>query len=384
VFGYELLFREGLEACFAASDLEAACRSTLDSSLLMGLDVLCGGSYAFVNCTREALLKGHARVLPPQSTVIEVLESVVPDGEIEQACRALRSAGYLIALDDFVPDDARASLVPVADFIKLDLIGTPRNQWQSMVTRYSPQVRMLAEKVETRGDFVATRSMGFTYFQGFFFAKPTTLSATDIPPNQVNYVRMLHAVHQPAIDFRRLEALIKQEASLCYRLLRYLNSALFNFAREIRSIRHALSMLGENEIRRWISLAATVGAGQQRPEELLQTALVRAHFCELVSGQWQRGETDYFLLGLLSLLDAILGVSMATLLAGLPIDREIKAALLGAPSQLRPLYDLVLAHENADWVKCSEIANRFHIPEQKIAEAYLESVRWAREVVGSR
>ena len=383
VFGYELLFREGLEACFGASDVEAACRSTLDSSLLMGLDVLCGGSYAFVNCTREALLKGHARVLPPQTTVVEVLESVVPDPEIESVCRDLRSTGYLVALDDFVPEDPRTALVPVVDMIKLDLIGTPRNRWQNMAARYAPQVRMLAEKVETRADFLAARSMGFTYFQGFFFAKPTTLSATDVPPSQLNYVRMLNIVHQPTIDFRKLEALIKQEASLCYRLLRYLNSAVFAFAREIRSVRHALSMLGENEIRRWISLAATVGAGQQRPEELLKTALVRAHFCEVVSGQWHRGENDYFLLGLLSLLDAILGVSMSTLLERLPIDREIKAALLGAPSRLRPLYELVLAHESANWAKCGEIANRFHIPEQKIAEAYLESVKWAREVAES-
>jgi EAL and modified HD-GYP domain-containing signal transduction protein len=152
VFGYELLFREGLEACFGASDVEAACRSTLDSSLLMGLDVLCGGSYAFVNCTREALLKGHARVLPPQTTVVEVLESVVPDPEIESVCRDLRSTGYLVALDDFVPEDPRTALVPVVDMIKLDLIGTPRNRWQNMAARYAPQVRMLAEKVETRAD----------------------------------------------------------------------------------------------------------------------------------------------------------------------------------------------------------------------------------------
>ncbi len=381
VFGYELLFREGLKACFSASDMEAACRSTLDSSLLMGLDVLCGGSYAFINCTREALLEGHATVLPPRSTVVEVLETVRPDAKVEEACRSLKNSGYLIALDDFVPDDPRSSLVPIADFIKLDVILTPRNQWRAMAARYGPRVRMLAEKVENREDFLATRNMGFVYFQGYFFERPAVLSTTEIPPSQLNYVRMLHAVHQPAIDFGKLEALIKQEASLCYRLLRYLNSAVFGFAREIRSVRHALSMLGEGEIRRWISLAATVGAGQQRPAELLQTALVRAHFCELVSGQLQRGETDYFLLGLLSLLDAILGVPMDTLLQRVPVDREIKAALLGMPSRLRPLYDLMLAQENGDWGKCAEIADRFHIPEQEIAEAYLKSIRWAREVV---
>ncbi len=380
VFGYELLFREGLEACFSGKDVDAASRSTLDSSLLMGLDVLCGGAYAFINCTRDTLLKGHAKLLPARSTVIEILESVAPAPEVEAACRGLKTSGYLLALDDFIPDDPREVLVKMVDIIKLDLIATPRDQWQKMASRYAPRIQMLAEKVETREDFLLTRSMGFAYFQGYFFQRPVTVSASEIPPSQLNYVRMLHVVHQPQIDFVKLEGLIKQEASLCYRLLRYLNSAVFGFAREIRSIRHALSMLGENEIRRWISLAATVGAGQQRPAELLQTALVRAHFCELVSGQLQRGETEYFLLGLLSLIDAILGIPMAAVLERLPLDREIKATLLGMPSRLRPLYDLMLAQENADWPKCSEIADRFHIPEQEIADAYLQSVHWAREV----
>lgn len=381
VFGYELLFREGLEACFSSNDLEAACRSTVDTSLLMGLDTLCGGAYAFVNCTREALLREHVTLLPSNNTVVEVLESVAPDAEIEEACRKLRSAGYLVALDDFVPNDPREPLTALVDLIKLDLPGTPRHEWQKMVSRYAPRIQMLAEKVETREEFQATRNMGFTYFQGYFFQRPVIVSATEVPPSQLNYARMLQVVNQPTIDFGKLEKLIKQEASLCYRLLRYLNSAVFGFTREIRSVRHALSMLGEQEIRRWISLAATVGAGQHRPAELLQSALMRAHFCEVVSRRVARGEAEYFLLGLLSLIDAILGMPMQKILEGLPLDREIKAALLGMPGKLKPLYDLMVAQENADWAKCGELARRLRIPEEDIAKAYLESVHWAREIM---
>ena len=383
VFGYELLFRGGLEACFSATDLEAACRTTLDSSLLMGLDVLCGGAYAFVNCTREALLQGHATLLPPHSTVVEVLETVPADAEVEAACRSLKNSGYLVALDDFVPEDPREALVSVVDFIKLDLKLTPRDQWQKMVARYGGRVQMLAEKVENRQDFQDTRSMGFTYFQGYFFERPVIVSAREVPPNQINYVRMLQVVHQPVIDFAALERLIKQEASLCYRLLRYLNSAVFGFAREIRSVRHALSMLGEDEIRHWISLAATVGAGQKGPAELLQTALVRAHFCELISRRLPRGQGEYFLLGLLSLIDTMLGMPMSTILEGLPVDREIKAVLLGKRSGLQPLYELMLAQERADWRRCNEIAAHLHIPEEEVADAYVRSVQWAREVLSS-
>jgi EAL and modified HD-GYP domain-containing signal transduction protein len=311
------------------------------------------------------------------------LETVPADAQVEAACRSLKKAGYLVALDDFVPEDPREALTGVVDFIKLDLKLTPRDQWQSMVARYGSRVQMLAEKVESRQDFLDTRSMGFSYFQGYFFERPVIVSVSEVPPSQINYVRMLQVVHQPAIDFAALEGLIKQEASLCYRLLRYLNSAVFGFAREIRSVRHALSMLGEDEIRHWISLAATVGAGQKGPAELLQTALVRAHFCELVSRRLPRGQSEYFLLGLLSLIDAILGTPMGTILEGLPVDREIKAVLLGKPSGLQPLYELMLAQEMADWRRCNEIAARLHIPEQEVADAYVRSVQWAREVLAN-
>jgi EAL and modified HD-GYP domain-containing signal transduction protein len=191
---------------------------------------------------------------------------------------------------------------------------------------------------------------------------------------------MLQAVHRPVLDWKGLEELIKQEASLCYRLLRYLNSAAFGFVSEIRSIRHALSMLGEREIRRWISLVATLGAGQNKGDELVQSALVRAHFCELVSRRIGHREPDCFLVGLLSLIDAILGISMPDLLDRVSVDREIKAALLGKPSVPRAILDLVQAQENADWQRCSQLACELHVSEAELSQAYIDSIGWAREV----
>jgi c-di-GMP-related signal transduction protein len=381
LFGYELLFREGLENRFDGTDAEKACRTTLDSSLLMGLDQLCARSYTFINCTREVLLSGQATVLPAHSTVIEVLESVAPERDIYNACLRLKEAGYLIALDDFVPDDRREPLADLADIIKLDLIASPRDSWKRMVDRYRKQaIRMLAEKVETRDEFVATRAMGFTYFQGYFFQRPTVLSTNVVPPAQLNYLRMLEVANRPELDWVELEKLIKKEASICYRLLRYLNSAAFAFVREIRSIRHALSMLGEREIRKWISLVATIGAGQNKPGELVQSALIRARFCELLSPQTSGRNADDFLLGLLSLMDAILGMTMEELLRRVPVDREIKAALLGMPSRLRPLYELMLAQETADWERCNRLAGELHLAEADVAHAYVHALQWARDI----
>jgi EAL and modified HD-GYP domain-containing signal transduction protein len=384
VIGYELLFRDGITNHFTASDVDAACRTTLDSSWLMGLDVLCAGALAFVNCTREALLAGYPTLLPPHATVVEILENVSPAPEIFYVCRDLKRAGYLIALDDFVPNDSREPLVQVVDMIKLELPATPRKYWRQLVDRYEKQgVRMLAEKVETHDEFLATQDAGFTYFQGYFFQQPVTLSTTEVPASEFNYLRMLQAAFRPVLDWDVLESLVKQEPSLCYRLLRYLNSPAFGLLNEIRSVRHALTILGEREIRKWISVVATLAMGSRKPGELVQTALLRGHFCELISRQLHQRTSDAFLLGLLSLMDAILGVPLSEVLRRVSVDNKIKEALLHEPSPLLPVYELVLAHENANWEECRRIAEGLKLQEAELGELYLESIQWAGTVMRS-
>jgi c-di-GMP-related signal transduction protein len=381
VFGYELLFRDGVEDYFRSTDPEAASRSTLDSSMLMGLDVLCAGRRAFVNCTREVLLKDYVTLLPPQQTVVEVLETVEPDALVMSACQRLKEAGYMIALDDFAVNDPREKLTDLADIIKVDLRRTLPQQRAAMIKRYGPwRCRLLAEKVETREEFVAAKEVGFVYFQGYFFRRPEIVATHEIPANRVNYIRMLQAVSKPELDTREIENVIKTEASLCYRLLRYLNSAVFGFSTEIHSIRHALSLLGEREVRRWVRLVATLGAAQQKSTELVTTALVRARFCELLSPKIQHGDSDLFLLGLLSLIDVILEIPMATVLENVPVDQETKAVLLGGASRLRPLYQLMLAQESGEWQNVGELARSLHLSESEVAETYFNAMQWARQV----
>ncbi|HZQ68159.1 MAG TPA: HDOD domain-containing protein [Terriglobales bacterium] len=381
VFGYELLFRDGVETYFCSPDANAAARSTLNSSLLMGLDTLCDGKRAFVNCTHDVLQGDYVTLLPSEQVVVEILESVVPDSVVEAACMRLKEAGYLIALDDFAYDDPRQSLAQFADIIKVDLRATTGEQRAQMVQRYGPwKSRMLAEKVETREEFVEAKAMGFLYFQGYFFRKPEILSAHDIPENRLNYMRMLQEVSRPELDTRAIEKLIKSEASLCYRLLRYLNSAMFAFTSEIHSVRHALSMLGEREVRRWIRLAATLGAGQDRSSELVISALVRARFCELISPQINHGDSDLFLMGLLSMMDAILEIPIADVVSKIALDRETRAVLLGGASRLRPVYQLMLAEEAGEWEQAAILARSLQLADSDVAELYWQAMQWAREV----
>jgi c-di-GMP-related signal transduction protein len=266
VFGYELLFRDGIENIFRASDAEAAAHSTLDSTLLMGFDVLCDGQRAFINCTRDLLLKDGITLLPSEQTIVEVLEDVEPDDLVTAACQRLKVAGYTIALDDYIANDRREPLTALADIVKVDFERTSRADQQALVKRFAPLGRrMLAEKVETQEQFAVAQEMGYVYFQGYFFRRPEVLRAREIPTNRANYLRMLAAVSEDEMDLRELEQIIKVEAAVLYRLLRYLNSPIFGMRNEIHSIRHALTLLGEREIRRWIRLVTLVSAGLHNP-----------------------------------------------------------------------------------------------------------------------
>jgi len=381
VFGYELLFRNGVDEYFRNPDPDAASRSTLSTSMLLGLDVLCDGRRAFINCTREVLLKEYVTLLPSTQTVVEILETVPADDLVLAACQRLKEAGYMIALDDFAVADPRERLTDVADIIKVDLRSTPLDKAVELVRQYGPwRCRMLAEKVETREEFLAAKKAGFVYFQGYFFRRPETMTAREIPANQANYLRMWQAVSRPELDVNEVEAVIKHEASLCYRLLRYLNSPVFGFSNEIHSVRHALAMLGEREVRRWVRLVATLSAAQEAPSELVLSALVRARFCELLSPKIQHGESDLFLMGLLSLMDAILKIPMNRVLESVPVDQETKSLLLGGASRLRPFYQLMLAQESGEWQSIGELARQLHLEESHVAETYWEAVRWAQQI----
>ncbi len=379
IFGYELLFRNGIEDYFNA-DPELAARSTLDSSLLFGLNALCHHTRAFVNCTGEVLFKDLVTLLPPSQTVVEILETVEPEDRVISACKRLKEAGYLIALDDFAPNDRRIGLRDFADFIKVDMRATRPEERAGMLRRFgSTKCKMLAEKLETPHEFYEAKKMGFSYFQGYFFCKPELVIGREVPANRLHHLRLLEMVSHREIDARELEKLLKQEASICYRLLRYLNSPVFGFSLEIKSIRHAMAILGEREMRRWIRLIVTVGAAEQCCSELVLMGLTRGRFCEMLS-QRLRFSNDLFLMGLLSIMDAILEVDMTTLLAQIPVDRDTKEVLLGRPSSLRPLFELMLAQESGEWENSTEIAQRLGLTDAEVGNSWWNALTWAQEV----
>ncbi|MDP9160438.1 MAG: HDOD domain-containing protein [Acidobacteriota bacterium] len=381
IFGYELLFRDGVEDHFHSTDPEAASRSMLDSSVLMGLDMLCDGKRGFINCTREILLKDYITLLPSTQTVVEIVDSVPADDLVIAACQRLKEAGYLIALDNFKMNDPRQTLTHLVDILKVDVRQKSPEECAALVKRYGPwKSRMLAEKIETAEKFAAAKAAGFLYFQGYFFRKPEILEARKIPANRAGYLRLLQITQQPTLDPLELEKIIKGEASLCYRLLRYLNSDAFGFATEIRSVQQALAMMGEREVRRWIRLVTTLAPEQHQSTELVFSALVRARLCELLSPKLPAGENDLFLMGLLSRMDAILETPMARILENVPLDQEIKAVLLGGVGRLRPLYQLMITLEARDMQAAGALASVLSLTTSDVSAILKQAESWARAV----
>jgi len=196
------------------------------------------------------------------------------------------------------------------------------------------------------------------------------LKAKEIPANRLNYLRLLEAISRQELDVRELENLIKMEASVLYRLLRYLNSPMFAFKSEIHSVRHALTILGEHETRRRIRLVTLVSPAMQKSTDMVLSALVRARFCELLAQKVPRTTCDPFLLGLMSMMDAILELPMAKVLEMIPLDQPTKKVLLGCDGPARPIYQLMLAQEVGDWEHAKTYADQLRVSESETGELW--------------
>ncbi len=380
VFAYELLFRSGIQNSCEGINLELASTSVLDTSFMIGLDKLGEGRRMFINCPREFLLRDYISLFPRDLVVVEILETIEPDEEVVAVCRRLKQQGYLLALDDFVDTPAWAPLVALADFIKVDFRITPREEQRALAARYQARdIRLLAEKVETPEEFSEGMAMGYSLFQGYFFCRPEMMRHGEIPASKLAYLELLRAATASEFDMPALASKIKHETSLTYKLLRYLNSAAFGLRAEIRSIPHALSLLGERELRKWIAVVSVGVMADGKPDELMTVPLVRGRFCELLAplAGMAGHANDLFLLGLLSVMDAILDQPLAVILAELPVRREIKEALLARSGLYRDMLDMATAHERADWEAISALAPRLGIKEDQIPGIYVSAVDWA-------
>ncbi len=384
VVAYELLHRNSEVNQYTAGDGDRATSELIANVFLnMGLENITRGKRAFINFTKQLLESDIVRLLPKEYVTIEILENIEPDQEIIAACKRLNEEGYSLALDDYTgkEDSGYETLLGLSEIVKVDLLKvnlSERPQFDGMMK--NKKNTFLAEKVETIDDFNKAKALGFELFQGFFFCRPVMLSGKSISAAQVHTVRLLQEIYRAEVDFDQIEALIKEDLTLSYKLLRCINSLVYTVRMPVNSIRQAIALLGQKELIKWASLACLHTAGNDKPDELMVTALCRAKLCESIalSAGLKSQSSEYFLTGLFSLLDTFFDRPMAEILAELPLADAVKEALLGKPGKYKYALEIALLYESGDFNSAYELAeSEYGLDRDKLAFYYFDAIKLA-------
>lgn len=381
VYAYEILYRSGVTNAFTegvGADA-ASSKVILDTFQNFGLENITGGKPAFINFSSTLIMEEIATFLPKEYLVVELLETIEPTSEIVEKCRQLKEAGYTIALDDFVYSPGFEPLIELADIIKVDFMQSTPWEIRKLRARFLYRnITFLAEKVETWDDFYLAKDLDFRLFQGYFFAKPEILTTNSLSPLEVNCFQLVSKVNQVHIDFNELATIIYRDLSLTYNLLRLVNSAAFGKRQRITSVHHALVMLGEMEIRKWVTLIALQGMSIKKADASVSLSLIRARFGELLAQKlgWKRYEGDLFLAGLFSMLDVLLQRPLESILEEVHASPIVKDILLNCSGPLADVYHAVLAYETGDWDAIEKSANQLNLQVSALTQAYLEAIQW--------
>lgn len=378
VYGYELLFRSGLQNFYDHTNGDSATSTVLSHSFFsIGIEEVTRGKMAFINFTRNLLLNEIVTLFPKEQMAVEIVDSNAPDKELVATCEKLKRLDYKLVLDDFVFKPQFEPLLDLVDIVKINFLTTHFEEKQEAVARLSTKnIDFLAKKVETQADFDLAVNLGYSYFQGYFFSKPAIITGRNIPAYKMNHLRILQSIHQPKLDYDRLERIFRQDVALSFKLLTYLNSAFFGLQAQIKSIRHALHMLGLQEAKKWLTLIAMSSMGKNKSEELVVSSLFRANLCEMLAplvGIPEHAE-ELFLVGLFSMIDAFLDQPMPQVLKHLPLSDEVKYALLGEPGTYFDVLSLVIAYEKGDWNRVYDVLSCFQGVGSKLPELFIKTI----------
>jgi len=383
VYGYELLYRQGSENLFMPMNDDQTAAELIDTSFLVfGLYDLTEGTRALINFSEELI--DSDMLLSKQSITIEVLDRSLTTQATVDACRHIKSLGFSLALDNLVFNPEHLPLLGYADIVKVDFSTLSLDTQAAMLRAHHKEVKFLAVNVETREDYERAVKLGYDFFQGNFFAQPSKLNSPDVASLNINLFSILKELNTIDPSFSNIAAIIEKDLGLSLKLLKLANSVYFGTRNEIKSILHALSFIGINDLYQWISLMLLKECSTPDNAELIKLSFVRAKFMELLAHELFPSERAkakvYYYTGMFSYIDVMLNLPMDQVLKGLPLPVAVKQALMGEDNAQRVLLDYVIAYEKADFD--SEENQRFigQIGSKKFLSLYIDAIKWVRNL----
>jgi EAL and modified HD-GYP domain-containing signal transduction protein len=385
IVAYELLFRDGKSNSFPDIDPNQATSNILTNNhLTLGLEQVTGNLTAYINFHADTLIFHFPSFLDPKNVVLEILEDVPVTPELLSACKSLYKKGYKLALDDFDFDEKWEAFYPFIDIIKIDVLQFSILEISKLVRKLSGlDVTLLAEKVETSQQFEKLKMLGFTLFQGYFFAKPEMLKQRKITTAKQNILELISQASQIDLNINKISEIFAVDPGLTYKLLRFINSPTYGSSQEITSLKHALAYIGQVELKKFIALLALSDLSSDKNPEIMRLSLARAKFCEQIARYRFESENPpkAFLTGILSLIDGILDHELEYVLGVLPIHEGIKAALRNERGDLGNYLSLVKHIEQGLWQESERIAHEIELDSDICFEAYSISLSWADEML---
>jgi EAL and modified HD-GYP domain-containing signal transduction protein len=387
VYAYELLYRseEGINDD-KDGDLKTG-EVVFNTLVTLGIDNMLNGRKAFINFTKETINSEMPSMFSNEVLVVEILEDVVPDEDFLKQCRLLKNQGYVLALDDFDSSYSYEDVVGLVDILKVDFLATTVEERADIVKKYSSyDVKFLAEKVETKQEFEEAVNMGYDYFQGFFFSKPILVSGNDFRVFNSTYVMLLAELNSTEPNYDKLEEIVKKDFSITFKLLKLVNSAAFYTRNRITSIKHALTMLGFRELRKWFSLLMIRDAGANQPLEIMRMSLIRAKMIESIMKQtsMKKLASEGFLIGLLSLADVILDRKMEEVFVDLPLDEDIIHAIYKQESPFTNFLIIVENYEKGNWEEVMMMSHEYDLDFLDVSNHYLEAIDWVNIIESTK
>jgi c-di-GMP phosphodiesterase len=370
VLGYELRYHDPAETEGEAK--LGGANGLVNALALFGVERFAGGQWAFVPCTPQALLDEVFEALPSSKIVLEFHPPPEPSPRLLRVCRHLHDAGFRLALSEFTPGRSREPWMDHVDYAKVDvsLLNTP--EWE----RFSKEpdsgtATVIADNIKTHDAFRIARAAGIKYFQGFYFCSPDLIPNSTIPANRAFHFEILRELFKDPLDLKTLGPLVERDASLIYRVLRFVNSPICAIRQPVTSIQSAIMILGDARFRRIATLAIQCAMNQDQSPELLRMALIRARFCAAAAHLCAFDPDEQYLLGMLSMLPPMLGVPMDLILPGLPLRAPIRDALAGMPLRERSLLSWIEELEHERIAECDAIAARCGVEKDDLVRSYL-------------